>query len=812
MNAPRLQSITVSNFRSIRGEITLPLDSPIVLIHGLNGAGKSSVLSALELALTGKPAGLPSFSLKNAGDLVNKGSKSADISLTLSRGSSISGHHISLSSRGDFAGAAALEYDEIRLFAERCYLPQSLVGRLFDVYQETQDGESALTRFVKEILGLDRLEALLDGLHPAGDIRRLRHALPMLTGMEKRRDQLERQESEAREIHELARGRVSETESRLIDSWLSLNPDGPAAIRHLRGPRLLEATQLPPLFSEGDELESLRQELSALTDRMTTVPEEEQLRVARLEASAQVAAQELDAWRLGGGLLLEDLLERVLSRFPLLERNRKLDTSGLADAALSTLRDEATRLERLLGDADEVTSAIAELQDDLEKCRERSSRLTDTLSDGPTDLVELTEFMASLIPHLKDNVCPVCDRDYTEVSDASLREHLIERTAAMNSEARRMQGVADALQESRKLEKQLTQRLAELEMRILSDAERMQVTEQLSSITSDRDELDRLAPLARLAEKLNTDERTARRALLDERNSISRSAEIRYAAQSVAERLNARSVSDSESLDSALLRLSTEVEERRAAEREAVEHRQRIEARRRELSEALDVVAESSAHLVAATAAANAYRAGFAEFTQRREALRRLASMAEQEFAPAVREVFSSSLNAVWRDLFVRLVPSEPFIPAFRIRPSTGSHITTELETVYRGGGTAGNPSYMLSAGNLNTAAITLFLALHLSVNPKLPWIVLDDPVQSMDEVHISQFAALLRTLSKQQDKRVILAVHERSLFEYLALELSPAYAGDKLITVELSRDDDGVTEVKPNVNTWMGDSALEAS
>ena len=71
------------------------------------------------------------------------------------------------------------------------------------------------------------------------------------------------------------------------------------------------------------------------------------------------------------------------------------------------------------------------------------------------------------------------------------------------------------------------------------------------------------------------------------------------------------------------------------------------------------------------------------------------------------------------------------------------------LETHYRQGGKGGNPRAMLSAGNLNTAALTLFLALHLSVKPKLPWLVIDDPVRSMDEVHIAQFAALLRTSGK---------------------------------------------------------------
>lgn len=94
----------------------------------------------------------------------------------------------------------------------------------------------------------------------------------------------------------------------------------------------------------------------------------------------------------------------------------------------------------------------------------------------------------------------------------------------------------------------------------------------------------------------------------------------------------------------------------------------------------------------------------------------------------------------------------------------------------------------MLSAGNLNTAALTLFTALHLSVPRELPWLILDDPVQSMDDVHISHFAALLRTLSKEHGRQIMIAVHDRQLFEYLKLELSPAFPEDSLLTLELSR------------------------
>lgn len=52
MSAAQLRSITLTNFRSIKGTITVPLDAPIVLIHGANGAGKTSLLSAIDRLIT----------------------------------------------------------------------------------------------------------------------------------------------------------------------------------------------------------------------------------------------------------------------------------------------------------------------------------------------------------------------------------------------------------------------------------------------------------------------------------------------------------------------------------------------------------------------------------------------------------------------------------------------------------------------------------------------------------------------------------------------------------------------------------------
>jgi DNA repair protein SbcC/Rad50 len=182
---------------------------------------------------------------------------------------------------------------------------------------------------------------------------------------------------------------------------------------------------------------------------------------------------------------------------------------------------------------------------------------------------------------------------------------------------------------------------------------------------------------------------------------------------------------------------------------------------------------------------------------------------ARETRAKIVRKVFNEDLNRVWRDLFVRLAPEEPFVPAFALPNSAKANVEAALETLYRDGGKGGNPRAMLSAGNLNTAALTLFLALHLSVKRELPCLLIDDPVQSMDEVHIAQFAALLRTLSKQGERQIIIAVHEKQLFDYLSLELSPSYMDDRLITIELRKTLEGRTTASWLPKVYEVDQAI---
>ena len=81
-----------------------------------------------------------------------------------------------------------------------------------------------------------------------------------------------------------------------------------------------------------------------------------------------------------------------------------------------------------------------------------------------------------------------------------------------------------------------------------------------------------------------------------------------------------------------------------------------------------------------------------------------------------------------------------------------------------------------------------------------------------MDDVHIAHFAALLRTLSKEHDRQLVIAVHDRQLFEYLRLELSPSTPRDSLITLELSRGARRATLCHHDRLTFREETALLAA
>jgi len=172
----RLTSLAVRDFRSIRGPISVSLDAPAVLIHGPNGTGKTSLLSAIELGLTGAVVSLGRFDPDHLAYLPHKlGDGPTQITIatgTRNGDAQADGKAIT--------GKPLLNPGEARFYVERCYLTQATLGRLLEIYehQDNRRTDSPLTRFVKEMLGLEALDALIDGLNAAGNVTRFRTIAP----------------------------------------------------------------------------------------------------------------------------------------------------------------------------------------------------------------------------------------------------------------------------------------------------------------------------------------------------------------------------------------------------------------------------------------------------------------------------------------------------------------------------------------------------------------------------------------------------------------------------------------------------------
>jgi exonuclease SbcC len=186
---------------------------------------------------------------------------------------------------------------------------------------------------------------------------------------------------------------------------------------------------------------------------------------------------------------------------------------------------------------------------------------------------------------------------------------------------------------------------------------------------------------------------------------------------------------------------------------------------------------------------------------------------ADESKAILLKHIFDKRLSAIWRELFQRLVPDERFTPAFGDPDLYRGRLIASTPAIANGREVFQHIAAVMSSGNLNTAALTLFLSLHLVEQPKIPMLLLDDPVQNMDDIHVLQLVALLRAVSRQQRRQIVIAVHDRYLFEYLQTELAPTQNEEALISIELLRDSiTGEIRVQPETFEWQPDSVVLAS
>lgn len=426
----------------------------------------------------------------------------------------------------------------------------------------------------------------------------------------------------------------------------------------------------------------------------------------------------------------------------------------------------------------EARVALADVDRRLEKLE--SSRSEASRSSAAADLASV---LVAVLEHIDGDECPVCNQQF--VPSGSLRQHVISKIGSLNEDAAQLLE-AEATRAHLKNERSvLAAQLGDVEAQS-TQFDRASLEHEVREVSGRLAALKALEPIGE-AGRVATDEvarlrsirasSIRRRTLLDECltdiNDVATSLQVRSPSGLVAQRV------------AALRAVAQAVIDENAADQRRLSEVNRL---REELSDAISSLEVETATLAEVRTSISTLAHQIEEAKRRKEVASELRKDAERLRTATTTRVFDEQLNGSWAKIFSALVPSEPFVPQFKPIPAGSRRATVEIDTVHRDGIEAASPAAMLSHGNLNTAALSLFVALHFAVSAQLPWLVFDDPVQSMDELHVSNFAALVKQLTRQNGRQIVIAVHERELFEYLALELTPASPREEVLTVELER------------------------
>ncbi|OAJ56495.1 hypothetical protein A6V36_33580 [Paraburkholderia ginsengiterrae] len=779
-----LKGLDINNFRSIRGQIHAPLDAKVVLVHGENGAGKTSLLSAVELALTGRVQSLERADPGYGKQLLHRSATEGSV-LLRTRGETSEYSFEAVLNAAGAQSITAFDNQRASFFRERAFLPQSLLGQLLQIYQDAgNDAASPLAQFVANLLGLDQLDALEAGLKPLADVRNVRKNVDGWQAAENERSRLDQLLSDKRKTCDGLNEQIRVAFGDLSTLCTALGISTTLTEEAL--------SEVSSAFADGKDAEAF----ARLTDqqrRLASIQREIDAAQSAIKSQAATptgadeSRRAFEKWESEYGERVSTLRERVEALLP--DVSLPSEPEQFAEAAIVRLGAEQKLLSERTLQARADISRHAVAQDERNVALRQRSTIDEEVARLSSNAGSLGSALAELTAFILDETCPVCDRNFSEVSNIPLSAHVHDKVRTLSSSAERLLILGRTRSEAQITVERLNREIEAIAARRLDEQALAELDRRLAAVGTLNDELGRNIDALREGGRLRAADVSARRAVSAAQAHHVSLAAARDTLSEFALSIAAPALEDGESFEAAAARLTTllsseaaRLEERLSLRRRGADHIAAVRSavvRRKDLEQGIAADSKAKQHAEHALARAQTLR----------EQGNVIRAAVDKVRSAIIRREFNDRLNRVWRDLFVRLAPAEPFVPAFRIPESSTQRLQPKLITEHRDGGDAGGtPGAMLSAGNLNTAALTLFIALHLSVPRELPWLILDDPVQSMDDVHIAQFAALLRTLSKEHGRQVMIAVHDRQLFEYLKLELSPAFPEDSLLTLELSR------------------------
>jgi len=816
----RLLQLRVQDFRSFREPEPIDVDADVVLIHGQNAVGKSSLLQALEFGLTGSVADLSHFDDSYSACLTRYRSvRGASVEVTFLDETGQQQQSASLPSlqrSGRILREGPLDNEHVRAFRERCYLSQSRLSRLLGLYQTTQPKhrEPPLIAFIRELLDLDVLEHLESGLDFVKDIRSSGKAVPALgrilaahQDIEAQTDRLRNRIVEQRTVSSTAvtecqqflaehpkiitgqktewtedglRQRLEWVESEGIANKAAQCATLQAALTQMRALHIeITAADLPPQT----EIDQLRRELAALeTERATMFP--------RLLVQIESAAEALGS---AGEDYTIDLTPTAIAH----EWER----------CAATVKQNLARLQADIATHERAEAERQATENELTLLDQEWDLLSSRVSREQSSVRSLQEALRIMINHTDGETCPVCDRDFSESGHGLLYDHIGGKLTELNDETSLLQSMVELQTKRDNVRSQLEPRT----QLVAQTAESRRKAEQKAAMLDEP---------ARQFEALDDTWQRFRDVATRERDCRSKLPSVESSREQY--QTFERRVSDIESLagiepsDGPLSLIDRVIHSGQRISAASL-HADTEHATWKHYAELLRLAYSSAQHLTelhqqVERCATQQHRltAAVNDAKEVIEVGKQLKKQAAKVKADVINRVFSGTLNRLWRELFERLARSESFHPQLTPPKVAYGKLSTQMSAAVAGNIEFPDLAAVLSTGNLNTAALSLFLALNVIENPVHRLMILDDPVQNMDDVHVMQLAAVLKATVRDappRGRQLFVAVHDRSLFEYLRIELGPTRSDERLITIELDRPEGSFeSSIVTKRFEWTGD------
>lgn len=462
-----LKSLSVNNFRSIKGSIKVPLDANVVLVHGENGAGKTSLLSAIELALTGKVQSLLRADHSYSTQLLFRGAMDGRVSVAVERLGESRDFETSINKKG-IDNLSNFENDLAVFFSERSFLPQSLLSQLLQIYQESSSSmDSPLARFVGDLLGLDRLDTLEGGLQTLKDVRNIRKSSEKWVEVEAEVDRLNASCTSKAVLRAETQRQIDALLLELQERLLVLEMDRKASEDNFQ--EIIELSLTPAHEHELRSTIGRQREFSAIRQQIEAASTFSQTDYASITSKAAEVISEYELWKSDHLNTIEDLETRFLHLLP--RSSLSGDFLESWEESLEHLNTEKERIEKQLSTARTDRMDSSADRETVRVSKKQIEIIDEELSTIPSTSENFASLLSELSGYIDDETCPVCDRDFSELEASNLTEHVHSKVRSLSASAERLLALGRARNDEETRLRSASKRIDERQARLLPDDE-----------------------------------------------------------------------------------------------------------------------------------------------------------------------------------------------------------------------------------------------------------------------------------------------------------------------------------------------------